>query len=90
MIDIHSAETASAGHQVSLWYTDKYSTEDWYEALEWLTDYYKDDDTLIAIDLKNEPHGKADVPSQMANGTIPRILTTGNMLPSALRKSTGN
>lgn len=66
MIDIHSAETASAGHQVSLWYTDKYSTEDWYEALEWLTDYYKDDDTLIAIDLKNEPHGKADVPSQMA------------------------
>ncbi len=66
MIDIHSAETASAGHQVSLWYTDKYSTEDWFEALEWLADTYKDDDTLIAIDLKNEPHGKADVPAQMA------------------------
>ena len=27
MIDIHSAETASAGHQISLWYTDKFSTE---------------------------------------------------------------
>ena len=27
MIDIHSAETASAGHQVSLWYTDKFSTD---------------------------------------------------------------
>lgn len=66
MIDIHSAETASAGHQVSLWYTDKFSTEDWFEALEWVTDYYKDDDTIIAIDLKNEPHGKADVPSLMA------------------------
>ncbi len=66
MIDIHSAETASAGHQVSLWYTDKFSTEDWLEALEWFADYYKDDDTVIAIDLKNEPHGTADTPAAMA------------------------
>lgn len=66
MMDIHSAETASAGHQVSTWYTDKFSTEDWLEALAWFAEYYKDDDTIIAIDLKNEPHGKADVPSQMA------------------------
>lgn len=66
MIDIHCAETASAGHQVSLWYTDKFSTEDWLEALSWLAEYYKDDDTLIAIDLKNEPHGTADVPNEMA------------------------
>ena len=58
MIDIHSAETASAGHQVNLWYTDKFSTEDWFEALSWFADYYKDDDTILAIDLKNEPHGK--------------------------------
>lgn len=60
MMDIHSAETASAGHQVPLWYTSSYSTEDWLEALAWFADYYKDDDTIIAIDLKNEPHGKAD------------------------------
>ncbi len=66
MMDIHSAETASAGHQVSLWYTDKYSTEDWIEALSWFADYYKDDDTIIAIDLKNEPHGTADTPNLMA------------------------
>lgn len=65
-IDIHSAETASAGHQVSLWYTDQYSTADWIEALEWFTDYYKNDDTIIAIDLKNEPHGTADTPDLMA------------------------
>lgn len=65
-IDIHSAETASAGHQVSLWYTDQYTTEDWIEALEWFTDYYKNDDTIIAIDLKNEPHGTADTPDLMA------------------------
>ncbi len=66
MIDIHSAETASAGHQVNLWYTDKFSTEDWLEALEWVADYYKDDDTILAIDLKNEPHGTADVAPNFA------------------------
>ncbi len=60
MIDIHSAETASAGHQVPVWYSDKFSEDDWVEALEWVTEYYKDDDTLIALDLKNEPHGKKD------------------------------
>lgn len=60
MIDIHSAETASAGHQVPVWYSDKFSEDDWIEALEWVTDYYKDDDTIIAMDLKNEPHGKKD------------------------------
>lgn len=60
MMDIHSAETASAGHQYPLWYNDKYSVDDWLEALSWFADYYKDDDTIIAIDLKNEPHGKKD------------------------------
>ena len=66
MIDIHCAETASAGHQFNLWYTDKFSTEDWLEALEWVADYYKDDDTIIAIDLKNEPHGTADTAPDFA------------------------
>lgn len=65
MMDVHSAETASAGHQVNVWYTDKFDTEDWCTALEWFADYYKDDDTILAIDLKNEPHGTADV-SNMA------------------------
>ncbi len=60
MIDIHSATTASNGHQAPLWYDSNYSDEDWIEALSWLAEYYKDDDTLIAIDLKNEPHGKND------------------------------
>lgn len=66
MMDVHCAETASAGHQVSLWYTDSYSTEDWIEGLSWFAEYYKDDDTIVAIDLKNEPHGTADTPNLMA------------------------
>lgn len=58
MPDIHSAETNASGHVVNLWYTDKVSSEDFYKALEWMADRYKDNDTIIAYDLKNEPHGK--------------------------------
>ena len=58
MPDIHSAETNASGHTVNLWYTDKVSAEDYYKALEWMADRYKDNDTIIAYDLKNEPHGK--------------------------------
>ena len=60
MIDIHSATTAAQGHQVPVWYDENFSTDDWLEALSWFADYYKDDDTIIAIDLKNEPHGKPE------------------------------
>ncbi|MBO4524015.1 MAG: cellulase family glycosylhydrolase [Ruminococcus sp.] len=60
MIDIHSATSASMGHQKPLWYDENFSEDDWLEALEWFTEYYKDDDTIIAIDLKNEPHGKPE------------------------------
>ena len=58
MPDIHSAETNASGHVVNLWYTDRVSAEDFYSALEWMADRYKDNDTIIAYDLKNEPHGK--------------------------------
>lgn len=58
MPDIHSAETNASGHNVNLWYTSKVSVEDFYSALEWMADRYKNNDTIIAYDLKNEPHGK--------------------------------
>ena len=60
MIDIHSANTSSNGHTIPLWYSGSYTTEDWIEALSWVAEYYKNDDTIIALDLKNEPHGKPD------------------------------
>ena len=58
MPDIHSAETNASGHNVNLWYTDKVSINDYYHALEWMAERYKNNDTIIAFDLKNEPHGK--------------------------------
>ena len=60
MMDIHCATTNSAGHNFPLWYDSNFSEKDWLDALSWFADYYKDDDTIIAIDLKNEPHGKKD------------------------------
>ncbi len=56
--DIHSAETNASGHNVNLWYTDRIKVEDYYAALEWMAERYKNNDTIIGYDLKNEPHGK--------------------------------
>ncbi|MCM1326572.1 MAG: cellulase family glycosylhydrolase [Bacteroidales bacterium] len=67
MIDIHSAETNASGHTVNLWYTDKVTVEDYYAALEWMAERYKDNDTVIAYDLKNEPHGK---PNEGKNAAV--------------------
>lgn len=67
MPDIHSAETNASGHNVNLWYTDKISAEEFMSALEWLAERYKDNDTIVALDLKNEPHGK---PNEGKNAAI--------------------
>ena len=67
MPDIHSAETDASGHTVNLWYTDKVSAKEYYGALEWMAERYKDNDTIIAYDLKNEPHGK---PNEGTNAAI--------------------
>lgn len=62
MIDIHSLPTDAMGHNLPLWYTDEFTVDDYYEALDWLSARYADNDTVIAYDLKNEPHGKASEP----------------------------
>ena len=62
MIDIHSLPTDAMGHNLPLWYTDEFTTEDFYAALDWLSARYANNDTIIAYDLKNEPHGKASEP----------------------------
>ena len=60
MLDIHSAESHPSGHTFPLWYHGSFTTDDWLDALEWIGATYKNDDTIIAVDLKNEPHGKYD------------------------------
>ncbi len=67
-IDIHSPESNNSGHNYGLWYgksfkgrdgkTVNVTTDVWIETLAWAADHYKNDDTLIGFDLKNEPHSK--------------------------------
>jgi aryl-phospho-beta-D-glucosidase BglC (GH1 family) len=59
MVDIHSANTDAMGHMAPLWYTSDFSEDDYFEALDWISARYADNDTIVAYDLKNEPHGKA-------------------------------
>lgn len=58
MIDIHSAQTDASGHNVNLWYTANVTEDQYLAALSWAARRYRDNDTIIAFDLKNEPHGK--------------------------------
>ncbi|HOV25169.1 MAG TPA: cellulase family glycosylhydrolase [Pseudobacteroides sp.] len=63
MIDVHSPHADNSGHMYELWYgmetktAGVVTTKMWIDTLVWLTEKYKNDDTILAIDLKNEPHG---------------------------------
>ncbi len=58
MIDFHCAVTDAMGHNKPLWTDGDITEDDYFRALEWIAERYKNDDTIIAIDLENEPHGK--------------------------------
>jgi aryl-phospho-beta-D-glucosidase BglC (GH1 family) len=60
MIDIHSAATDAMGHMDADWIGASLTEQDFLNALSWMAARYKNDDTVIAYDLKNEPHGKAN------------------------------
>ncbi len=60
MIDIHCAKTDSMGHMKNMWYDGDVTEKDYIDALAWMSARYKNDDTIIAYDLENEPHGKAN------------------------------
>lgn len=59
MLDVHSAEADNAGHFYPVWWKGTITTEQFYTAWEWVTARYRGDDTLVAMDIKNEPHGGA-------------------------------
>ncbi len=54
MFDMHRVVNTQ---QLNLWYNDTYSVTDFEESWKWLATHYKNDDTVIACDLFNEPHG---------------------------------
>lgn len=58
MVDVHSAKTDAMGHIAPLWYSETFTPAMFVEGWVWLAQRYQHDDTIIAFDLKNEPHGK--------------------------------
>ncbi|MFR9798720.1 cellulase family glycosylhydrolase [Streptomyces sp. MS06] len=60
MLDVHSAEADNSGHVYPVWWKGSITPEKFYQAWEWAADRYKNDDTVVAMDIENEPHGKAD------------------------------
>ncbi|GIQ67661.1 endoglucanase [Xylanibacillus composti] len=57
MLDVHSAEADNSGHLEPMWYKGAITPELFYQAWEWVAERYKDNDTMIAFDIQNEPHG---------------------------------
>ncbi len=45
--------------QSELWYTNDLPESQWISDWKMLADRYKDDPTVIGVDLHNEPHGQA-------------------------------
>ncbi|WP_433055723.1 cellulase family glycosylhydrolase [Dactylosporangium sp. CS-033363] len=58
MLDVHSAEADNSGHLYPVWWKGSITTENFYQGWEYIAQRYKNNDTLIAADIKNEPHGK--------------------------------
>jgi endoglucanase len=56
ILDVHSAETDNQGHTYPLWVKGAITEEVFKAAWVWVAKQYKNDDTIIGFDLKNEPH----------------------------------
>ncbi len=82
ILDIHSPTAHNSGHNYNLWYYHpdagssdtmaimpdgtEVTSEMWMDTLVWIAGKYANDDTIIAYDLKNEPHGKGQEGSAAA------------------------
>ncbi len=55
VFDMHRIHNHS---QSATWWASQYTTADFEACWTWLTERYKNDDTLVGMDLFNEPHGK--------------------------------
>ncbi|MDP4180302.1 MAG: cellulase family glycosylhydrolase [Bacillota bacterium] len=69
ILDVHSAETDNQGHTYPVWFKDSITEDIFKAAWVWAANQYKNDDTIIGFDLKNEPHtntGNLKILSQCA------------------------
>ncbi|MFE2918138.1 cellulase family glycosylhydrolase, partial [Kitasatospora indigofera] len=58
LLDVHSAEADNSGHLYPVWWKGSVTVEQFYQGWEWVAARYRTNDTVVAMDVKNEPHGK--------------------------------
>ncbi|MEW2476932.1 cellulase family glycosylhydrolase [Micromonospora gifhornensis] len=64
MLDVHSAEADNSGHTYPVWWKGTVTSELFYQGWEWVTTRYRTNDTIVAMDIKNEPHGTPNDPQR--------------------------
>ncbi|MEV2239265.1 cellulase family glycosylhydrolase [Micromonospora sp. NPDC049891] len=64
MLDVHSAEADNSGHVYPVWWKGSITPELFFQGWEWITTRYRTNDTIVAMDIKNEPHGTPNDPQR--------------------------
>lgn len=59
ILDNHRSNAGVSAQESGLWYTAAYPESRWIDDWKFLTNRYKGNDTVIAVDLRNEPHDDA-------------------------------
>ncbi len=72
ILDQHHADQNNSGHIYWGWVKGDITIADFYSTWEWIAARYKNNDTLIGYDLKNEPHGS---PSGSLGNNIEKLPT---------------
>ena len=59
ILDNHRSEAGNSAEDSGLWYTNAYPQSAWIDDWVAMVNRYKNDPTVIAVDLRNEPHNGA-------------------------------
>ena len=59
ILDNHRSNAGVSAQENGLWYTVDYPESQWIANWEFLTQRYLNDDTVVGMDLRNEPHDSA-------------------------------
>jgi aryl-phospho-beta-D-glucosidase BglC (GH1 family) len=70
ILDVHSAETDNQGHTYPVWFKGTITEEVFKSAWVWAANHYKNDDTIIGFDLKNEPHTNTGTLKKLSESAI--------------------
>ena len=72
----------SMGHMKPVWFEADITEQDYLDSLSWVAERYKDDDTIIAYDLKMNHESLMNLQGQY--GMTQKILKIGSMLQKKL------